>query len=102
MRFFARSWHYTQPKSPPPPRDEVREFYRVHSPLAHRLRVPRERALIIAGRGDRIVPTDQPLALWRHWGEPQICWFGGSHLMPFARDNLVATIERHLRGLGIL
>jgi len=101
-RFFARSRHYAPATSPPPSRDEVRDFYRVHSPLTHRLRVPRERVLILAGRGDRIVPAEHPLALWRHWGEPDIYWFGGSHLIPFGRDHVVARIVRHLGALGIV
>jgi pimeloyl-ACP methyl ester carboxylesterase len=101
-RFFARSRHYGQSTCPPPTRDELQEFYRVHSPLAHRLRVPRDRVLIVAGRGDRIVPPEHPLLLWRHWDEPQLYWFSGSHLMPFGRPHLVAAIVRHLDGLGIL
>lgn len=81
---------------------ELRAMYRLHSPLTYPLRVPRERALIIAGRGDRIVPPEHPHALWRHWGEPAIYWFSGSHLSPFPREPTVARAVRHLRDLGIL
>jgi pimeloyl-ACP methyl ester carboxylesterase len=81
---------------------ELRSAYRVHSPLAHPLRVPRQRVLIVAGRGDRIVPPEHPLALWRHWDEPSIHWFSGSHLAPFARRRIVEAVTRHLEGLGIL
>lgn len=81
---------------------ELRAMYRVHSPLTYPLRLPRERVLIIAGRGDRIVPPEHPHALWRHWGEPAIHWFSGSHLAPFGRDAIVAAGVAHLRRLGIL
>jgi hypothetical protein len=99
-RFFSHSAQagqasaYTQ--------GELRATYRLHSPLSHPLRLPRERALIIAGRGDRIVPPEHPHALWRHWGEPAIHWFSGSHLAPFGRDRIVAAGVAHLERLGIL
>jgi len=101
-RFFQRSRHYKQGASPAFSQDELRSLYRVHSPLAHPLRMPRERLLIIAGRGDRIVPPEHPHALWLHWQKPRIHWYSGSHLAPFGRGRIVAEIEAHLRGLGIL
>src|SRR5947207_8465400 len=100
-RFFARSRHYRAPTHPAPSREELLDLYRVHSPLSHPLRVPRARVLIVAGRGDRVVPPEHPLALWRHWGGPEIHWFGGSHLVPFGHDRLLATVVRHLSGPGI-
>jgi hypothetical protein len=58
--------------------------------------------LIIAGRGDRIVPPEHPNALWRHWGEPNIFWFSGSHLAPFTRRRTVRAIVHHLEDLEIV
>ena len=101
-RFFERSRRRRRGAAPAYSRDELRAMYRVHSPLAFPLRVPRERVLIVAGRGDRIVPPEHPNALWRHWGEPRIHWFSGSHLAPFGRERIVAAAADHLRGLGIL
>jgi len=43
-------------------------------------KVPRERRSIFAAVGDRLVPADQPLDLWRHWGEPRIEWYQGGHI----------------------
>ena len=60
--------------------EEMRTAFWIHSPLAHPLRVPRRRALIVTGRGDRVVPPEHSHALWQHWGRPAIHWFGGSHL----------------------
>jgi hypothetical protein len=82
--------------------DELRAMFRVHSPLTYPLRLPPERVMIIAGRGDRIVPPEHPYALWEHWRQPRIHWFSGSHLAPFGRDRIVAAVVEHLRGLGIL
>jgi pimeloyl-ACP methyl ester carboxylesterase len=82
--------------------DELRACFRLYSPLFHPLRLPRERVMLVAGRGDRIVPPEHPEALWRHWGEPAIHWFSGSHLVPFGRRGVCEAITGHLRGLGIL
>jgi hypothetical protein len=81
---------------------ELEDAYRVHSPLTYPLALPRERALIIAARGDRIVPPEQPYALWRHWRGADIYWFSGSHFAPFRRPAILAAGARHLRKLGIL
>jgi hypothetical protein len=66
------------------------------------LRVPKERAFIVAGRGDRVAPPEHPAALWEHWGEPGIHWFSGSHLAPFGRGRIVSAILRHFASVGIL
>lgn len=82
--------------------DELRRAFRVHSPLAHPLRAPRDGVLIVAGRGDRIVPPEHPSALHAHWGAPKLHWFSGSHLAPFGRGGVVREVARHLRTLRIL
>lgn len=101
-RFFTQTKHYQDGVIPAFSQQELRSAYRIHSPLAHPLQLPRERALIIAGRGDRIVPPEHPHALWDHWGKPDIHWFSGSHLAPFGRARIVDTIGKHLAKLGIL
>jgi acetyl esterase/lipase len=98
---FARSRH-ARYAPPPLTASELDAAYRVHSPLSHPLAVARERVLIVAARGDRIVPPDHALDLWQHWGRPAIHWFGGSHVTPFRRAAVFAAGMRHLRRLGIL
>jgi hypothetical protein len=100
-RFFTRTRHYQRGGEAALSAGELRRSFRVHSPLAHPLRVPRERVLIVAGRGDRIVPPEHPAALWRHWGEPSIHWFSGSHLAPFGRGRVAAAVLAHLERLGL-
>lgn len=58
----------------------LRDVWGVHCPLSYKLQVPPERALIVAGAGDEVVRPAQTLALWKHWGEPELRWFSGSHL----------------------
>ncbi len=82
--------------------DELRRNYRLHSPLAHPLRTERERVMIVAGRGDRIVPAEHPHALWEHWGRPTLHWYSGGHLAPFGRSAVARAMLRHVQDLGIL
>jgi len=95
-RFFSQSRYYRGEQSAAFSHEELRAMYRVHSPLTYARCVERSRLLILAGRGDQIVPPEHPHALWRHWGEPEIYWFSGSHLAPFRRRLLAAKILDHL------
>ena len=61
--------------------DLVRTVMHVVSPLALEPRVPVDRRFIYAGIADRVVRPDQPRALWRHWGCPEIHWFSGGHVL---------------------
>lgn len=53
---------------------------RVVSPLAMDCLVPHDRRFIFAGLVDRWVRPGNVQTLWRHWDEPEICWYPGSHL----------------------
>ena len=101
-RFLRRTRHHRDGAPGLPDAEELRRSFRVHSPLAHALRLPRERALIVAGRGDRVVPPAHALALAQHWGEPRLHWFGGSHLAPFGRRGIGDAVLAHLRGLDLV
>jgi len=53
---------------------------RVVSPLAMDPLIPREARYIYGGLVDRWVRPGNVQALWKHWDEPEICWYQGSHL----------------------
>jgi hypothetical protein len=53
---------------------------RVVSPLAMEPLIPREARYIYGGLVDRWVRPGNVQALWKHWDEPEICWYEGSHL----------------------
>jgi hypothetical protein len=97
---FAYS-RYARRTPPPFTAEELDDAYRAHCPLTYGLAMPRERALVVAGRGDAIVPPEHALALWEHWRRPAIHWFGGSHVTPFRRASVFAAGARHVRRLGI-
>ena len=95
-RFMASSIRYRARPEAVIGRDEMRAAYRVHSPLAHPPRVPRERLLIVAGRGDRVVPPEHTHWLADHWGHPRTTWFSGSHIAPFGRPGMGTEIRRFI------
>ena len=73
----------------------------VIAPLAMAPRVPREGRMIFAGTADRLVPSDQIVDLWRHWEEPEIVWYEGTHVS-FANERSVwAGVDRTLRENGL-
>lgn len=84
---------------PPVAADALEAAYRVHCPLSFPLAIPKERALIVGGLGDGLVPREQVEALWRHWREPALYWFSGGHSTPFGRARLMARIDEHLRAV---
>jgi dienelactone hydrolase len=97
-RFLSQSRYY-RGATPAFSRQELRAGYRVHSPLTYVCRTEKRKILIVAGRGDQIVPPEHPHALWRHWDQPEIYWFSGSHLAPFRRGLLISRILGHLEGV---
>jgi len=101
-RFFTQTRHHREGGEAALSQQDLRRAFRVHSPLAHPLRISPDRVMIVAGRGDRIVPPEHPAALWSHWGEPRIHWFSGSHLTPFGRGRIAQAILDHLESLEIL
>ncbi len=100
-RFMSGSARYRGHGAEALGRDEFRAAYRIHSPLAHVPRVPRERLFIVAGRGDRVVPSEHPRWLEEHWGRPRTMWFSGSHLAPFGRPEVLAKLRDFLHDLGL-
>jgi len=80
----------------------MRAAFYIHSPLAHPRKIAKERILIAAGAGDRIVPPEHPSALWEHWQRPTIHWFRGAHTSPVASRALMRVVKKHLRQLDIL
>ena len=83
--------------------EKMAEVLRVISPLALTPKVPHAGRAIFAGVGDRLVPPDQVRDLWRHWGEPRIVWYQGSHLTlgmhPDVREITETTLRNTLGGI---
>ncbi len=80
----------------------IRAISHVVSPLAFQPQVPKNRRFIFAGIADRVVRPDQPRALWRHWGEPEIEWFSGGHVLGIFERSLEPFLEKALRQSGLV
>ena len=72
------------------------------SPLAMRPLVGRERRAIFAGVADRVVPAVEANDLWRHWEEPRIAWYGGTHRDFLRVPEGRAVLEAALKEAGMI
>ena len=79
----------------------IRAISHVVSPLAFQPRVAPEKCFIYAGIADRVVRPDQPRALWRHWGHPEIHWFSGGHVLGIFNGSVGPFVERCLTDVGM-
>ena len=82
--------------------DDFRTIWSIHCPLSHRVRLPRERLLMVWGEADLVVPSVQQLALWEHWGRPAIRSFAGGHLLQVGWRGYWRWILRWLDGLELV
>ena len=74
----------------------------VTSPLVLAPKVPRERRFIYAGKADHVTKPRQARALWRHWEEPKIHWFGGGHVLGIRNATVGPFVERCLERSGMV
>lgn len=81
--------------------EAVRAITHVVSPLAMIPKVPKGRRFIFAGIADRVVRPGQPRALWRHWGEPEIEWFSGGHVLGMMNPALKPFLRKALDQSGL-
>jgi hypothetical protein len=82
--------------------DSASRALRVVSPLAVRPLVPHARRYLYAGVADRLVAPEQALDLWRHWGEPRLAWYQGSHLSFLWERSVTALLREALVESGLL
>ena len=75
------------------PRDLLAASAAVHSPLNYAPRLPRDRLMVIGGRGDRLAPPEQSVLLWEHWERPALHWFPGSHVLHFSRQSYLTAMR---------
>ncbi|HEY5155163.1 MAG TPA: alpha/beta hydrolase, partial [Acidimicrobiales bacterium] len=76
--------------------------HRVISPLALEPRVARDRRFIYAGLGDRMAPPTQAHLLWKHWEEPEICWYAGNHVGYLWSKQVTSFLGRSLVTAGLV
>jgi hypothetical protein len=80
--------------------DPLHRLYSVVSPLSFPSKVPSDRTYMYAGVGDRMSTPGQAQRLWRHWGEPRILWYEGSHLTFLWSGRVGRFLEEALAEAG--
>ena len=81
--------------------DRAADLLRVITPTSLTPQVPKENRFLFGATGDRLVTPDHVRDLWRHWEEPEIVWYEGSHIS-FASETAVwEGVDRKLRESGI-
>lgn len=73
------------------------------SPLSMQPKVPEQGRFIYAGVADRIVhPREQVIALWNHWGRPDIGWYRGGHTGFFEARPVQRYVDAALAQSGLI
>lgn len=82
--------------------EDTARLLRPVSPLAMEPLVDRDRRAIFAGVADRVVPPIEAVSLWRHWRQPRIAWYRGTHRGFLRVPEGRAVLEDTLRAARIL
>lgn len=72
----------------------------VVSPLKMPVVAPQDARAIFAGMGDRLAPPAQAQRLYRHWGNPDMCWYPGNHVGYLWADKAWSFVDRMLEDRG--
>jgi Alpha/beta hydrolase domain containing 18 len=75
----------------------LREVFSAHSPVRSPPLTDLSRLLVVAGRGDQVVPREQIEALRRGWPGVGVRWLQGGHGAPFRKGEAVSMITEFLK-----
>lgn len=77
-------------------KEDAQTLFAPISPLQLPVAIAKEKRLIVAGRGDLIIPPTVVSDLWEHWDRPAINWFNGSHMSCAAEKEANSVIKKAL------
>jgi len=77
----------------------LRDVMAAHSPLSFSPLLPPEKLMIVAGQGDRMALPHHAEALQKHWGDCELQWFRGSHVLPMQRERTLQAKFRFLENI---
>jgi pimeloyl-ACP methyl ester carboxylesterase len=78
-------------------------LHEVVSPLRVEPATPPARRYLAAGVVDRLLdPLEQAVPLWRHWGEPEVCWFDGGHVGHLLNGRVNEFVDDVLARNGVV
>lgn len=72
----------------------------VVSPLQMPVVAPHDTRAIFAGMGDRLAPPSQAKRLYRHWEDPEMCWYPGNHVGYLWADKAWSFVDDMLANRG--
>jgi hypothetical protein len=84
------------------PFEIIEQMLRVISPLAMEPQLEKDRRFIFAGTVDSLAVPGQAVDLWRHWGEPRIEWYQGSHVSFMWEPAVKALVAEALHRSGLI
>jgi hypothetical protein len=68
--------------------DKIHRLWNLHSPINFMPKIPKDRILIIASRGDKVCPFEPVAELCEKWGWPRHVFLTGGHWLMFnARER---------------
>jgi hypothetical protein len=82
--------------------ERIARVLSVVSPLVHEPKVDHSGRLIFGAVADRLVTPDHVRDLWRHWDEPEIVWYQGSHCSFMTESDVWLAVDRTLRESGLV
>ena len=77
----------------------LRDVMAAHSPLSFSPLLPPEKLMIVAGQGDRMALPHHAETLQKHWGDCELHWFRGSHVLPMQRERTLQAKFRFLENI---
>jgi hypothetical protein len=81
--------------------EQIRSVLSVVSPLVLEPKVAHANRMIFGATADRLVTPDHVRDLWRHWDEPEIVWYQGSHISFMNERDVWSGVDRTLLDAGV-
>lgn len=81
-------------------KDKVHRLWNLHSPINFMPKIPKDRILIIASRGDKVCPFEPVRELYEKWGQPRHVFLTGGHWLMFNAAERGRAWYRFLGDMG--
>lgn len=82
--------------------DRLNRVWTLHSPLNFHPKIPKDRILIIASRGDKLCPFDHVRELWERWDRPRHLFMTGGHWLVVSAGDRGREWYRFLGDMGFI
>lgn len=82
--------------------ERLNRVWNLHSPLNFHPKIPKDRILVIASRGDKLCPFDHVEALWERWNRPRHLFMTGGHWLVVSAGDRGREWYRFLEDMGFV